>query len=73
MVEKIIRFSINSVHGDGGRALMKSEKQMSKYNNQLKEATSKKGKKRISKKIQHETENAYKKQRGEEHSKANKR
>lgn len=73
MVEKIIRFSINSVHGDGGRALMKSEKQMSKYNNQLKEATSKKEKNRIKIKIRNVNRTAEKKNVGEEHSNANKR
>lgn len=65
--------SKNEKHGDGGRALGKSEKRISNLKSQLQNATTKKERKRISKKIQHETENAYKKQRGEEHSKANKR
>lgn len=65
--------SKNEKHGDGGRALMKSEKQMSKYNNQLKEATSKKEKNRIKIKIRNVNRTAEKKNVGEEHSNANKR
>ena len=65
--------SKNERHGDGGRALDKSEKRISNLKSQFQNATTKKERRRISKKIEHETENAYKKQRGEEHSKANKR
>ena len=59
--------SNNERHGDGGRTISKSKRQISHLQEQAQSATSKKERQRISKKIEHIIQNALKKQQGEEH------
>ena len=59
--------SNNERHGDGGRAISKSKRQISHLQEQAQSATSKKERQRINKKIEHIIQNALKKQQGEEH------
>jgi hypothetical protein len=62
----------NEKHGDGGRALTKAEKQIQQLEEQVKTAKGTE-KARIKKKIQNITQDALRKRKGEEHSRANKR
>ncbi|MBA3987484.1 MAG: hypothetical protein H0X63_13145 [Flavobacteriales bacterium] len=63
----------NSRHGDGGRAGTKAEGQIADLEKQLKNASNRKEKERISRKIKNIREDAQRKKKGVEHSKGNKR
>ena len=65
--------SKNERHGDGGRAQAKADKQLSDLQNRLTNATSRKEKMEIRRKINNIKKDAERKRHGEEHSKANKR
>lgn len=62
----------NERHGDGGRELTKSEKQIEALESQLNGAT-RKERQKIEQKIRNIRQSAQKAKKGEEHSKANKR
>lgn len=64
--------SHNERHGDGGRAKTKSEKQIEQLKSQLPDA-SRKERQKIEQKIKIITQDAKKKESGEEHSRGNKR
>lgn len=64
--------SKNEKHGDGGRAQTKAEKQIKRYEEQLKIAKGSE-KIRLNQKIKKIKQTAAKKQKGEEHSRGNKR
>jgi hypothetical protein len=63
----------NERHGDNGRAKNKAEQQIQDLEQKAKNSNSKKEKKRINNKIRNIRSDAAKKQRGEEHSRSNKR
>ena len=65
--------SKNEKHGDGGREFEKSEKHIKDLENQLNNAKNNKERNKIRTKIRNIKENAQRKQRGEEHSRGNKR
>ena len=64
--------SKNEKHGDGGRKMSKTEKQIQELQEQMKGAT-KKVQKKLQDKIDNIREAAHKARKGEEHSKGNKR
>ena len=63
----------NERHGDSGRAKLKAEKQIKDLEQKARESKSKRERTQIENKIRNIRNNAAKKQRGEEHSKGNKR